>query len=552
MLSSLEAINWVYNQSMGRPSLRDQRRGEVARALVRTLGAHGRIGATIAAVAGEAGIAPGLVHHYFSGKQDLYEAAIRGLLAEFRRRIESVEVAAGADPLEAYITAALALDERSDVAAARAWVGIFAESLGDPALFARMRRMIDGEVAYVEARARGTLSTQDASAVVAFVVGALVFGAFAPRKAAGFAAPSLRRLLAALTKTVVPVLLVLAVGLTAGTAVAQADVPASSRGMLSWEAPASCPTEEAVRAQIVSLLTDAPGSGPLVRARSIVVREPDGRWHLDFRLEVDGREETRELDAASCGDLATATATLVAIAVSPGQASAPVDAAGPLEAVVPVSPPGPEALPAPPTPPQRAALPTTPSTTVHDEAHRGESAAPAAPPVRRFAVAALLGGTSGAVGNPAFAVGGSFAYLTGRTRWEAGFLWSPLESIDNSAAGVGGVFTMGVVEARACYLLPFQLPAHITFGPCVNAEGGYLYARGEGALDLSESKTRGWAGVGAGGILTIGGPTLAFRLQLEGVVPLASTHFVVDGGGEVETPWPIVPRALVGGEVHFP
>jgi hypothetical protein len=29
----------------------------------------------------------------------------------------------------------------------------------------------------------------------AFVVGALVFGAFAPRKAAGFAAPSLRKML---------------------------------------------------------------------------------------------------------------------------------------------------------------------------------------------------------------------------------------------------------------------------------------------------------------------------------------------------------------------
>jgi hypothetical protein len=34
--------------------------------------------------------------------------------------------------------------------------------------------------------------------VLAFVVGALVMGAFAPRKTAGFAAPSLHRLVAAL------------------------------------------------------------------------------------------------------------------------------------------------------------------------------------------------------------------------------------------------------------------------------------------------------------------------------------------------------------------
>ena len=58
--------------------------------------------------------------------------------------------------------------------------------------------MMDTEVAHVEQRARGTLSTADASAVVAFVVGALVFGAFAPRKAAGFAAPGLRRMLGGL------------------------------------------------------------------------------------------------------------------------------------------------------------------------------------------------------------------------------------------------------------------------------------------------------------------------------------------------------------------
>jgi len=46
------------------------------------------------------------------------------------------------------------------------------------------------------ATVRGELSTGDASAVVAFVVGSLVFGAFAPRKAAGFAAPTLKRVLA--------------------------------------------------------------------------------------------------------------------------------------------------------------------------------------------------------------------------------------------------------------------------------------------------------------------------------------------------------------------
>ena len=181
---------------MGRPSLRTERRAELLQAFVRVLGAHGRGGATIANVAAEAGIAPGLVHHYFTDKSELYSALVEQLVAGFRARAARATVP---DPLEAYVHAALDLGDTSDVAAARAWVGVFAEALGDPSLFAKVRRALDAEVAHVERCARGALSAADASAVVAFVVGALVFGAFAPRKTAGFAAPRLLRLIAALS-----------------------------------------------------------------------------------------------------------------------------------------------------------------------------------------------------------------------------------------------------------------------------------------------------------------------------------------------------------------
>jgi AcrR family transcriptional regulator len=177
---------------MGRRSLRAQRRVDLARAFARVLGTHGQGGATIAAAAAEAGMAASLVHHYFESKQDLYETVLEELRAAFRRRLEGHS---SPDPLDAYVTAALALNERSDVSAARAWVGVFAEALGDPVLFAKVRRAMDAEVEHVERRARGTLSSAEAAAVVAFVVGALVLGAFAPRKTAGFAAPSLRRML---------------------------------------------------------------------------------------------------------------------------------------------------------------------------------------------------------------------------------------------------------------------------------------------------------------------------------------------------------------------
>lgn len=172
---------------MGRPSIREARRAEIAKAFARVLGTRGRGGATLAAVAAEARVAPGLLHHHFRDKQDLYAALIEELVSEFRRRIAT----RSGDPIGAYIDAALALDERSDVTAARAWVGVFAEALSDPVLFAKVKRMLDGEVAWLESR--GKISSDTASALVAFVVGALVFGAFAPRKTAGFAAPAARR-----------------------------------------------------------------------------------------------------------------------------------------------------------------------------------------------------------------------------------------------------------------------------------------------------------------------------------------------------------------------
>jgi TetR/AcrR family transcriptional regulator, transcriptional repressor of bet genes len=182
---------------MGRPSNRAQRRHEILAAFARVLADHGYAGATIARIAAEAGVAPGLVHHHFESKAELLRGLLQDLVSRFRGRIR----ASGADevdPLLAYVDAALALDARADLVAAKCWVGVFAEAVRDPALFAQVRRLIDAEIGVIQERSRGTLSAQDAGAVLAFILGALVLGAFAPRKTAGFAAPALRRFVGSL------------------------------------------------------------------------------------------------------------------------------------------------------------------------------------------------------------------------------------------------------------------------------------------------------------------------------------------------------------------
>lgn len=182
---------------MGRPSLQKQRQRELARATALVLGTRGPAGTTIQAIAEAAGLAPGLVHHHVASKDALHHLVLDELVSRFRARREAEP---GVDPLEAYIDAALSLGERSDVIGARAWVGLFAEGLSRSSLRLAIRRVLDAEVATVHRLARGSLDEAGASAVVAFVVGALVMGAFAPRRTAGFAASSLRKMLVGLRR----------------------------------------------------------------------------------------------------------------------------------------------------------------------------------------------------------------------------------------------------------------------------------------------------------------------------------------------------------------
>jgi TetR/AcrR family transcriptional repressor of bet genes len=174
---------------VGRPSNREQRRAQILAAFARVLATHGYAGATVAAVAAEAGVAAGLVHHHFESKDELLSALLRSLIDAFRQRVRERSSAG----LLAYVDAAVALDDRADVGAARCWVGVLAEAVRDPALFKQVRRLIDTEIATLQ-RA-GALSAHDAGAVLAFILGALVLGAFAPQKVAGFAAPGARGLI---------------------------------------------------------------------------------------------------------------------------------------------------------------------------------------------------------------------------------------------------------------------------------------------------------------------------------------------------------------------
>ncbi len=183
---------------MGRPSNRKQRRQQILHAFAKVLADHGYAGATIAAIADRASLSPGLLHYHFKSKDELLRALTERLMADFRD-LASTENSSE-DPLFSYAEAALGLSANSDRTIARCWVGLFAQALCSPLLFKQFRRLLDTEILHIQKRSQGSLSTQDASAVLAFIVGALVLGAFAPRKTAGFAAPALRTFIGALQR----------------------------------------------------------------------------------------------------------------------------------------------------------------------------------------------------------------------------------------------------------------------------------------------------------------------------------------------------------------
>ena len=144
---------------MGRPSNREERRREILGAFARVLADHGYAGATIAAVANEAGIAPGLVHHHFESKDDLLRSLLALLIERFRDRVRSWE--GEGDPLDAYADAALGLGPRADQLAARCWVGLFAEAIRNRSLYDQMRRLLDTEILAIQRRSGGEFSSSE-------------------------------------------------------------------------------------------------------------------------------------------------------------------------------------------------------------------------------------------------------------------------------------------------------------------------------------------------------------------------------------------------------
>ena len=68
---------------MPRVGMEPIRRKALIEAAIATIGARGNLDVTMSQIARSAGVSPALAHHYFGGKDQLFLAAMRHLLADF-------------------------------------------------------------------------------------------------------------------------------------------------------------------------------------------------------------------------------------------------------------------------------------------------------------------------------------------------------------------------------------------------------------------------------------------------------------------------------------
>jgi len=135
---------------MGRPSNAAERRSQIVEATLRVMARTGFDGASVQAIAAEAGLAAGLLHHHFGSKAEILHALLDHLeaLVEARHEALAARRRGAWGRLEAWIDAHLAQGEGARPEAVAAWVWIGAQALKDEELRARyqavVQRRLDG------------------------------------------------------------------------------------------------------------------------------------------------------------------------------------------------------------------------------------------------------------------------------------------------------------------------------------------------------------------------------------------------------------------------
>ena len=342
----------------------------------------------------------------------------------------------------------------------------------------------------------------------------------------------------------VAIAMAIAFALSAGRGSAQA-----THLVVEWSAPAGCPTESDLRASAERLLggpIEPRLSHSLVMHGRISVR--GDRLELDLETVDDGIHGERTLSGATCEELASAAALILALAIDPkavaehsaaaGTPGAADGAPGAAEGALAPTPSAPSPAPtvavptpiAPPAPPGEA----TPSTPVRisvgvEAALVGDLASLPGPGIGPELAARI--------GLDRFRVRPFVAYYAPR--------FAPAD--DPARPTAGGYVSLLVGGIGGCYAVTTGTPE---LDGCVAMEAGALFAVGRG-FDVRKDATPAWvaAGVSLDLLLPIAG-RFSFRLGAGAMVPFGRSpvRFTENTGvpKEIHRPWVLSGRAAIG------
>jgi hypothetical protein len=283
--------------------------------------------------------------------------------------------------------------------------------------------------------------------------------------------------------------------------VAQAESSDGIPVAIVWQAPATCPSSEQVRAELKQLLAHAHflPDAPIVTANA-TVSEHGGRFAATVQLESQGSSDSKMLEADGCAALADAYAVIIAFAVDPSVGRFRAE---------PPEPPKPTPTVAVEARPLPAEMVPVPRRSVWGDVGLGAQAALGA---------GLLPALSWGFGAK-LAVGAS-------TRGELGFLYWPGRDVSTSSSGLdplGGRLQLISGSAWLC-----QSWGRRPLAGCAGLDVGRMTATGKGVPTIATGASWWLApGLAVEGWV-VPASWLSVRLRAGAGVPVFRPSFVLE------------------------
>lgn len=366
-----------------------------------------------------------------------------------------------------------------------------------------------------------------------------------------------------------------------GAAAFEGEARAGSPLTFTWSAPAACPSEKAVLAEITRLLGGSLARAQTaVTARGEITRQAPGEYRLSLSLTSAGVERTRELRSGSCAELGDAAALIVALAIDPSALSSapevtpqPADPAAKggnateqaqsAQPVIDDAAPPPPPLPVPielsPMVPAITSFPVVAPVAPVPVFRYPVLRAPRKMPVARWdgRLTAVAGGEAGLFRGPSphFRLGVVRSTPGFRVGAEGQFVWGDHIALPGEDAK-GGQFWMAGLHLHGCLERALDRrapgPSRLWGALCVGFEGGVVHAVSEGIASPGQA-TGPWLAPALqaifGWVLT---PFMRARLDVGLSVPVVRPEFRIVGLGPVHQIGPVSGRLGLGVEVELP